>query len=237
MFKFLAAATAASALLACSPAMAGTVVFIPTTNVAGGVLTANNNDLYAMGRGVVFKATSNFNLTSVSLYQSLFGQNLTFSIRKGGALTGNVAGGTMVWSGTQAVTTSGLGLIDFALPEAIILEEGETYFLNFSFGGSSDANFYYTEGGSPSYDAPGFSGVNGVADGNTDAPLIPRIELGGETPPYHYGGAEFELISPGGDINVSGAVPEPGTWALMILGFGGAGAVLRRRRAQVLATA
>jgi hypothetical protein len=28
----------------------------------------------------------------------------------------------------------------------------------------------------------------------------------------------------------SGAVPEPGTWALMILGFGGAGAVLRRRK-------
>lgn len=28
----------------------------------------------------------------------------------------------------------------------------------------------------------------------------------------------------------TGAIPEPGTWALMILGFGGAGAVLRRQR-------
>jgi hypothetical protein len=28
----------------------------------------------------------------------------------------------------------------------------------------------------------------------------------------------------------SGAVPEPGTWALMIMGFGGAGAMLRSRR-------
>ncbi len=134
-YKFLAAAVAASALLTCSPAMAGTVVFIPGADLAGGVLTANNNDLYAMGRGVVFKATSNFTLTNVSLYQSLFGQKLTFSISKGGALAGNVATGDTIWTSTQTVTANGLGLIDFALPEAITLEAGETYFLNFSFAG------------------------------------------------------------------------------------------------------
>lgn len=31
-------------------------------------------------------------------------------------------------------------------------------------------------------------------------------------------------------FEVTGVVPEPGTWALMIIGFGGAGAMLRRRR-------
>jgi len=34
-----------------------------------------------------------------------------------------------------------------------------------------------------------------------------------------------------------GAVPEPAAWALMILGFGGVGATLRRRRALVFAAA
>jgi len=38
------------------------------------------------------------------------------------------------------------------------------------------------------------------------------------------------------DVSVSGAVPEPATWALMIGGFGMAGATLRRRR-MILATA
>jgi hypothetical protein len=34
--------------------------------------------------------------------------------------------------------------------------------------------------------------------------------------------------------SATGAVPEPGAWALMILGFGGAGAVLRRARGRTL---
>ncbi|WP_293379098.1 PEPxxWA-CTERM sorting domain-containing protein [Phenylobacterium sp. SCN 70-31] len=33
---------------------------------------------------------------------------------------------------------------------------------------------------------------------------------------------------------VAAAVPEPGAWALMILGFGAAGAALRRRRGLAL---
>lgn len=44
----------------------------------------------------------------------------------------------------------------------------------------------------------------------------------------------------GGDVSGNGtfqpaAVPEPATWALMLLGFGGMGMVLRRRRRPILA--
>lgn len=40
----------------------------------------------------------------------------------------------------------------------------------------------------------------------------------------------FFTVSRAYTVQSTGAVPEPATWALMILGFGSAGAVLRRRR-------
>lgn len=40
-----------------------------------------------------------------------------------------------------------------------------------------------------------------------------------------------------GNINISPAVPEPGTWAMMLMGFGAVGFALRRRRRPVLAQA
>jgi hypothetical protein len=45
--------------------------------------------------------------------------------------------------------------------------------------------------------------------------------------------ARFQQVNAGGGSDkVKGgtAVPEPSTWALMLLGFGGAGALIRRRR-------
>jgi hypothetical protein len=50
------------------------------------------------------------------------------------------------------------------------------------------------------------------------------------------GPAVLQLASLNATPFGSGAVPEPATWALMIMGFGGAGAMLRRRR-MVLAQA
>jgi hypothetical protein len=56
--------------------------------------------------------------------------------------------------------------------------------------------------------------------------LVGSAGVQGSTPNASYSGVI--TFAP----NVA-AVPEPGTWALMIAGFGGAGAVLRRRRQQV----
>jgi hypothetical protein len=38
-----------------------------------------------------------------------------------------------------------------------------------------------------------------------------------------------------GNFNVAAPVPEPATWAMMLLGFGAMGMVIRRRRKPVLA--
>lgn len=55
------------------------------------------------------------------------------------------------------------------------------------------------------------------------------------------GGGAAKAVGPGtyslgyrifGDLDPASAVPEPSTWAMMIVGFGGVGAVLRRRRLQ-----
>jgi hypothetical protein len=60
----------------------------------------------------------------------------------------------------------------------------------------------------------------------------------------NYGNVLFaaDVVSPGGFTgNVGGGggggIPEPATWGLMLLGFGGMGAMLRNRRRQVAATA
>jgi hypothetical protein len=52
-----------------------------------------------------------------------------------------------------------------------------------------------------------------------------------ESPTFTVAGRDFCIVG----STCGGAVPEPATWSLMILGFGSAGAMLRRRRRDVFA--
>lgn len=70
---------------------------------------------------------------------------------------------------------------------------------------------------------------NGYGDGDHGFTLITPIQqFGGK-----YGTTPLALTQ--SFVFATGAVPEPSTWALLILGFGGAGAMLRRQRRMSLA--
>jgi hypothetical protein len=58
------------------------------------------------------------------------------------------------------------------------------------------------------------------------------INFGGTANQTGYDNITFGSATPGG-----GAVPEPGTWAMMLLGFAGVGVALRRRRSRARAIA
>ncbi|WP_309503718.1 MULTISPECIES: PEPxxWA-CTERM sorting domain-containing protein [Sphingomonas] len=64
---------------------------------------------------------------------------------------------------------------------------------------------------------------------------IDRVSIQGAlvaAQPFALGGINFQLTGGAGTFTIS-AVPEAGTWAMMILGFGAVGATLRRRSAKL----
>jgi hypothetical protein len=94
-----------------------------------------------------------------------------------------------------------------------------TLTFNFLGGGSQTFNGKYIWGGTP----PG--------DGNRNMGFRVYYDFGGaKVTSVTFGSTNdaFEFDGIGGNV---AAIPEPGTWALMIMGFGGAGAMLRRRKA------
>ena len=83
-----------------------------------------------------------------------------------------------------------------------------------------------------------FSQSFSVGPSGPDAPGgVPNDNWLGNSGFFHLGNGESVTLAADHltvDIQ-GGAVPEPATWGLMLLGFGGAGALLRRRRAQFAA--
>ena len=114
---------------------------------------------------------------------------------------------------------------------------GQTYALNFdlgAFGGGANTVDVTIQGMTHSYT------VN--ADNNNDTTFHPQtisfIGLGGaQTVSFGVTTVADNTDALLDNVTLIGpnVVPEPATWALMVLGFGGAGAVLRRRRKMALA--
>ena len=205
-FRHVRAALTLCAVVSATPALAGTT-FVPPSDTTGHVYSTNSNDGYVQGRGVVFTPTSNLTLTNVAVYQDLTNVNLSYTLRLASATTGNVGGGSILSSGSQLATTSGLQFVDFALAPTT-LTAGTYYFLDFAFNGNSNQNYFYDQSGAEPYSQAGFAGIDGTQGGSTSNFVLARIRLNGDV----------------------AAVPEPATWAMMLIGLAGIGLAVRRAK-------
>lgn len=209
MFILVASAT----LVAASAPAAATVNFIPPSDPVGHVYSINGNDGYSASRGVVFTPTSNFALTGVGIYQDLTNVTLNFTVENATSPSGFTGPGTILRSGSVVANTTGLQFIDFAFA-SLNLAAGSYYNVNFSFSGSSNQNFFYDQSGAQPYAQAGFAGIDGTQGYDTENTVIPGIRLNG---------------------TAGAVVPEPASWALMVLGFGLVGVAARRRSGTVAA--
>lgn len=205
MMKYMAAAGAALALT-----FAGASVANATTNISGSVSNVAANT----GSGLIINS---------GLYNS-FNFDLDVGENSGpvGLFTIWTPETSVEWGEDTAPKNIAVSF-NFLSPTGIAGDplEGKT----FGF------NFIVTQGGVVTWDAPeiytfGNGGQLKISLDNTTF----NQGFFGTTPGKKWGAVvsgKFELLS---EPTISSAVPEPATWAMMITGFGLAGASLRRRR-------
>ena len=181
---------------------AGSYVYNPTT-YAG--ITFNNHSGVA-GQGGAFFTTSPPDGTQAAFIQSVYGDIGTVSI----ALTGLTAGTSYTTSFYAAQRANNFGNTPLIV----------------SFNGTLLGSF-----AAPSRDFTLFTASNFLATGSTGTLTFAGAPSVTGDDDVIFDLVEVTAVTGEPPAPVSGAVPEPATWAMMIGGFGLIGGTMRRRRA------
>lgn len=224
----MAAMTAAGCLAGAAPASAAVMLATFTGTVAQG---GDYTDFFGLG-GVL----DNANFTAIFKYDTSLGIATTgpmVDVRSGGPTWGGVSpilSASLVINGvTDVFNTSGNGSANVT----VNAEGWEQTFLytdtSFSSGAFTDYGFlqlFVLSVPTPLFLTTPYVGGNKVfAAGPVETNMVTHYRTDGGLDVINYAGSfvtQQVVLSPF-------AVPEPGTWALMIVGFGGVGLMLRRR--------
>jgi len=149
-----------------------------------------------------------------------------------GACSGFYAGNQLGSGGdmddTQAAALAALGFVGpVTLVQHLDFSDGTVEF-NSLLSGTTYIGIHWGKGGGPTGDAGGATAFYRL-DLASDANLaVINVGFGA------WSGASLYSTQPcvgaGCDNGGNGGVPEPATWAMMIMGFGGVGSMIRRRR-------
>ncbi len=142
------------------------------------------------------------------------------------------SGGSLVNNGTTLTEKGINGNFEFKNGSTVLIGGNFTNaWLQGSIGGNS-ANFNNANGGSVVF----YSDIAGLLDGLSDDSMgftltgLTGLSTGIQSTGGHL--KSFGSNTVAGSFDATGSVPEPATWGLMIMGFGGVGALLRSRRRQ-----
>ena len=189
-----------------STATPASAVDVPGLAATGGRITDNTGPWTL---GFDFTASSAFTLSALGVFDA-GGDGLSSSHQVGiWNSAGTLITSVNVLSGTSGTLIDGFRYADIG---SILLGPG-TYRIGAADLGVGDAyraDAIVTAAPGFTYSSARFQAGSGLLRPDTNG------ELGG------YFGANFLF-------EISSAVPEPSTWAMMLLGFGGIGAAIRRR--------
>jgi hypothetical protein len=230
----LAAAALTVAVLGASAANAAIITVTATGTVKygydqSGIFGSANTDL----TGSLFSVVATFDTGLGTIYSDPTHEQLYWFWQGSPGAT----------PGATALTINGVTVNEQASIESSLVANGNGY-----FGASNHEAFWdgsVTTENYVSLNAMLSPAVHLGTSWHSDCPVEDKCSGGFDLSQYNYvtnpGAPSSYIYSISGglnvasiDVDVSGAVPEPATWAMMIVGFGLAGSALRRRRALVV---